>query len=757
MRAFLARRFRETPLLIWLTLALMAGILLGSWAWTGWPYGLAAAVSAAGVLILPRRKLAAGLLLALCIGAWRSQAVWRPQVPAEGTYRITATVADNIVSGASTQRHTRLKGIALDGVPVPGQAYWSFYGPELAGVSAGDRVTFTGRVYHGGEAENEGGFDFRAYLYQNGMSFGVYGVEDWRAEPGPWDLLCQMARLRAYLTERLCAVMGQEDGAYAAAMLLGEKSLLNQEERQAFSRLGVAHILAVSGFHVGVLAGILTWLTRRMGLGRRSRYLAALTALAAYCLLTGGSSATVRATLLWALYGLGRLCNRRGGPLTLLSAAAGAILLYAPAQLTAAGFQLSFGAMLGIGLVTPRLRGLYRPQGRASRWFWESLCLSAGAQAGLLLPLCWWFQQLPVLGLAMNLLIFPWASLLIYQYLLVTLSLGIPGMRETLGAWAAACSRGMVVVVRVLADKPYAYLWTARPGPLGWLGAGGILASLSHRTRLRKRVRCAVGGTAALCFALSVMPMPEPAVTWTQLSVGSADAAVLRSGGEVWAVDAGEGDDLAVYLRQQRLSLTGLVLTHLHSDHAGGVRYLLESGIPVERCYLPWGAELSDATPSVAQAVEELAARGTELRYLQAGDTLALPRGKMEVLWPQAERVRRDADLNDFCMVTLWELEGVRILSMSDLPGTYEAYVAVPADVLKVGHHGQAASTGSGFVQVVRPQAALVSAGRNLNVESLAERLPGTRLYWTGECGSVTLRISGGRVEIETWLPGREE
>ena len=73
----------------------------------------------------------------------------------------------------------------VDGVPMAGQAYWSFYGQELAGVSAGDRVTFTGQVYDGGEEENPGGFDFRAYLYQSGMSFGVYGVEDWAAEPGP--------------------------------------------------------------------------------------------------------------------------------------------------------------------------------------------------------------------------------------------------------------------------------------------------------------------------------------------------------------------------------------------------------------------------------------------------------------------------------------------------------------------------------------------------------------------------------------------
>ena len=158
-------------------------------------------------------------------------------------------------------------------------------------------------------------------------------------------------------------------------------------------------------------------------------------------------------TVLWALYGLGRLYHRRGDPLTLLSAAAGIILLAAPAQLTAAGFQLSFGAMVGIGLVTPWLKRLHCPQGRASRWVWNALCLTAGAQTGLLLPLCWWFQQLPMLGLMANLVVFPWASMLIYLYLLTTATLGIPGVRETLGAWAAACSRATVTAVQALAGE----------------------------------------------------------------------------------------------------------------------------------------------------------------------------------------------------------------------------------------------------------------------------------------------------------------
>lgn len=180
-----------------------------------------------------------------------------------------------------------------------------------------------------------------------------------------------------------------------------------------------------------------------------------------------------------------------------------------------------------------------------------------------------------------------------------------------------------------------------------------------------------------------------------------------------------------MYLRQRRLSLTGLILTHLHSDHAGGLRYLLESGIPVERCYLPWGAELSAAVPSVAEAVETLAARGTQLCYLQAGDVLELPTGRMQVLWPQAEKVRRDADLNDFCLVTLWELGEARLLSMSDLPGTYEPYVATPRTSLRWGITGRRTAPAARLRRLWRRRWRWFPRGGTLDLAKLADRLPG--------------------------------
>ena len=381
-----------------------------------------------------------------------------------------------------------------------GQAYWSFYGQELAGVSAGDRVTFTGQVYDGGEEENPGGFDFRAYLYQSGMSFGVYGVEDWAAEPGPFDLACLMARVRKYLTQRLCAVMGQEDGAYAAAMLLGEKSLLDQEERQAFSRLGVAHILAVSGFHVGVLAKVLeaphpAHAPGQAGEIRRDpgcpgRLLPAHRRFQPHSAGHGALGA-VRP---------GRLCHRRGDPLTLLSAAAG---LSCWPRRPADG-----------GGVPAELRG------HGGHWPGDALAETAALSPGAGVPLG---MECPVphrgrpdRAAPAPVLVVPAAayvgadgqpggvSLGVHAHLPVSADHGDPGHPRRAGN-SGRLGRGMQPGHghggAGAGGVPGAYLWTARPGPLGWLGAGGILASVSKQELVAQAYPLPGGryGGAVLC------------------------------------------------------------------------------------------------------------------------------------------------------------------------------------------------------------------------------------------------------------------
>lgn len=747
-----AQRRRYAWVLPVTAVALAAGILLGRAGSGMLPGWLALAMGLGATALLRDRARLAGWAAAVCaLGFLLGWTGYHPVLPAEGDSLVTGVVCDEITLEDTGRLKTRLCSVTLNGSPA-GDAYWSCYPEEVPeGLIPGARVTFTGRVYAPGGAENPGGFDFREYLLGQGITYGLYGCTELAAERAPFTLQGEAAALRHRLTERLMAVMGREAGAYAAAMLLGTKAYLPEEDRAAFSRVGVAHLLTVSGFHVGILAWLLAWLL--CWCAPRVRLAATAAVLAGYCLLAGGSAPVVRAAMLVLLGQWGRVHHRPVQGLWLWCACFCASLAVRPAQLTSASFQLTYGAVLGLAVVSPGLRRLWRPKGKALQRIWQSLCASFGAQVGVALPLAWWFQELPLLGLVINLAAIPVASALIVLYWATLALLGVPGLGAALGAASGWLTGAMTAAVGWLNQWPVISLWCCRANLVTAVAWAGLLAGCCLLVRLRGRWRAALLACCTLALGLSLTPWPHRGTEYVQLSVGNADAAVLWDGDDVTVIDTGEdGRALSAFLRQRRLTVDRLILTHLHADHAGGVAGLLAEGIPVREVLLPWGAAEAAVDPQMAALVDALAAEGASIRRTGRGDTIVLPSGGMTVLWPEAGRVRPGQDANESSLVLLAEIRGTAMLLTGDLDGRYEQYAATQADILKVAHHGSASASGEAFLAAVAPRAAILSGGDAQRHAATAARMPAVPLYATESRGAVTVRLADGGYEISGFL-----
>lgn len=749
-----AQRRRYAWVLPLSALSLAAGILLGragESAALGW---IALALGLAAVTLLRGRSRLAGLAAAVCaLGFVLGFHGYHPAAPQPGDCAVAGVICDEVTVDDDGRVKTRLCQVTLDGVPAPSDAYWSCYPEALPeGLGPGAAVRFTGRVYAPGGVVNPGGFNFREYLLGQGIVYGVYGCTDLAAGEAAGSVRGMAAALRHRLAEGLRRVMGEETGAYAAAMLLGTKAYLPQEDRAAFSRVGVAHLLTVSGFHVGILAGLISL---ALGFcGRKVRLAATAVVLGAYCLLAGGSAPVVRAALLVLLAQLGRVWHRPAQGLWLWCACFCLTLLIRPAQLTSASFQLTYAAVLGLAVVTPALRRLWRPGRRGVDRLWQALCASFGAQVGVVLPLAWWFQEIPLLGLVINLAALPFASLLISLYWLTLAAMGIPWIGTALGTAAGWLTGLLTGSVRWLNQLPVTSWWCRQANLVTALCWAGLLAGFCLLIPLRRRGRGMVLLTSAAVFVLSLVPWPHQGTAYIQLSVGNADAAVLWDGDDVTVIDTGDdGQALSTFLRQRRLTVDRLILTHLHSDHAGGVAALMADGIPVREVILPWGAEDAAIDPAMAALVDELAAAGTAVRHAGRGETVLLPSGQMTALWPEAGCVRPGQDANESCLVMLAELNGATMLLTGDLDGRYERYAAVEADILKVAHHGSSASSSAAFLEAVSPRIAVLSGGDEKRRVATSQRLDGVPLYGTENLGAVTIRFLADGFSVETVLP----
>ncbi len=678
---------------------------------------------------LPPRLLC--LPVALMLALFWTQAWLHPAMPEEGKYEtITAAVfGDSKVNDSGNVTFT-VTDVALNGEAQQGKAYASIYIPEGGDpvqLTDGMRIRFSGKVYHPGPRDNVYDFDYRMWMRLHGLNYGISGVEDIEllSAETPWTDYAQ--RIAAACHERLTSVMGDK-ADLAVAMLLGQRSALAEDDAAAFQRAGVAHIMAVSGLHVGILSLALLWLLNTLRLRKKMQIPVVGAFLLLYCGITGFAVASLRAGVMVMLWVVAGAYGRKTNPVTILPTAVLIVLAINPLQLFSAGFVLSFSAMAGIYLLYPRfLQALDRilPPAEASkkesvkRFLYgfvrrakQALAVTLSAQFGVLLPIAAYYHHLYPYSLPFNLVIVPMVGVLMPLYAVTALVVFLPWIGGWLGAISGAVSgigsEILLRLVRLSSALPLAEIRVAQPNAWIYAAAFACAVTVSHFVRASVRRRLlAVAAVIVVAAAGSVLQSPPP-LRYHQFAAGWADSALIVDGSAAIGIDTGNtGSEMIARLLAEGRDLDALILTHLHTDHAGGVEAILDAGIRIRHVYLPVDYQRHGYAEETLSVLHRLEAEGIPVTALAAGDTLGFTETTIDVLWPQEGRTRDGLDPNDRSLAMLITLGGVRILNMADNGTLYERYAAVPADILKAGHHGSKSSSGEAFLETVAPTLAI--------------------------------------------------
>lgn len=746
----------------------------GAWLWA------LAGVGAALIWLLRRYGMRCGMgiaVLCFALGAMHAHAAFDLPMPQPGTYEITG-----YVYGGSTERSDNrisfvLGDIALDGQAIRGKAYCSLHHDDLPPeLFDGAQVRFTGRIYHPDGKSGEPRMDFRLWMRQKGYSFGVAAYQGISMENTSSSAPVKDAayRVRQVFGAAFERIMGQ-NGRIAMALLFGERDGLTEDEYAAFQDLGIAHVMSVSGLHVGLVGAMLMMALERFSLKRRAQLCVLCFFLLDYCALTGFSAASVRAAVMLICVSLSRLVLRRGDRITTLATAMLMVLLIDPLSALSAGFVLSFGTMLGIILysrpaqevleqiwpqpsVNTKRRNPKAFLARLQMQLKSLVVVSFTAQLGVVLPTMRYFQQLPLYGIVINLLIVPLVGgVLVPLYAAALLCSLFPFIGMIVGGAASFMTDVLLWLVRLLSTLPYAAIRTASPPVIVCIGLGAAGVMLSRRVPGRLRTRI-IAAALTVLVSLGGWAVQRPAeLRYIQLSVGQADAALLMDGDKTVVIDTGaDGAASLDYLLHENRDVDALILTHLHLDHAGGVAALLDSGIKVKHIYLPANAEKQRLDAQALAIYDRILSEDIPLTALASGDELRYNRSIIRVLWPKRETVRSGHDANDYPLALAIELDGFTLLHASDLTGLYESYAAVPADVLKAAHHGSSESSYDRFLDFVSPKYALLSissSSRSLPGAATLGRLAdrGIEILRTDECGDITLSVQNGQLSISPY------
>lgn len=309
-----------------------------------------------------------------------------------------------------------------------GQMVFAYFQPCAAvdSLLPGDVVCFEGSVATPCNFSDDLNFDYARYVTMQGGSGTVYlPIDSWSKVgcPCKYSLREKLLRLRSRLLEKYMgpAFDGDELGVLAA-LTMGDRRALGNELRTVYADAGVAHALALSGLHVGVIYMMLSFFMRGIVRKRSLRWICELLCIGVlwlFAVMVGLSASVVRAVSMYTLYALSRWLSKDGASVGVLSLAAMAMLLVCPLYLFDVGFQLSYMAVVAILLVEPYFEYLFLKPNlpRVLSYFVGVVCVSLSAQLGTFPLSLYHFGTFPLYFLLTNLLVVP--------MLPIVLSLGV--------------------------------------------------------------------------------------------------------------------------------------------------------------------------------------------------------------------------------------------------------------------------------------------------------------------------------------------
>jgi len=563
-------------------------------------------------------------------------------------------------------------------------------------------------------------------------------------------------RVRDLVGRRIASLYGPR-APLVDALVLGRRGDIDPQLRAEFVAAGLAHLLAISGLHVGIVAAWLALVGRGLGLGRRAAWLSAA-GVWAYVLMLGFPAPATRAATFVAVGAFARLRQRHPRAGAILAVAVLVVLVVDTNAVTHAGAWLSVAAVWGTGEAVGVLRRLKRP-GPAL----QLLAASAGAVIATAPITAKVFGQVSVAGLVTNLVAVPLAGVTVPGVLGSLLGGGVlaSGAGVALMLLERVAALGARMPLGSIAGDPglaFAAPWAALLCGSLWFVRRRPTWPVTAR---RASALLAVGIWAALARDVWTRDRYE-GLTLYVLAVGQGDAIALRSPHGRWMlVDAGPrtgrrdaGRQVVVpFLRRQGVrSLDVLAVTHGDADHVGGAAAVL-AAVPATVVLEPGQPLGSLLYREFLAAVD---AAGSAWHAARRGDAIAWDGVRIEVLHPTDQWVEREVRPNENSVVLRVTYGQFDALLTGDAGIPVETQLlerVTQVEVLKVGHHGSAGSTGTQFLAEVAPRVALVSVGANSYGHPAPEVLTrlrerGVPTYRTDRGGMVTIRSDGMYFEV---------
>ncbi len=612
-------------------------------------------------------------------------------------------------------------------VPVKGKIYVRLYGipPDVDTeniVAVGENIHLYCVLSRPMPADEKWQFDFRKYLHSQMVE--VSAAAKYPAiikTPLPNKLGMFQAKRHALSTKIASMLAPQAEGDEAdgllAALVLGRRTNLSPQVRQAFMTTGLMHILSLSGMHVGILCGGIWMFLRILGVRQRLAAAIVLAAVIFFLYIIPIRAPALRACIIAVTFASALIFSRKPSSINTLAIAAMITLLINPRDLFAAGWQLSFGCVLSIILLTSPIVSFINDLAnhRFAHHFNDkivdrrnlalsvvtAMSVSLAAFIGSFGILMYHFGAIyPISGLYTVLLAVPIVITMNFSMFGIIVVAIIPGSEVYVNAISNGMASFLISAVELMAKIPHSEILTGYP-PLhiivllyaAMIAFALAVFILNRPLRLISYLIAAVFIISAASWTRNTFGGDDLRITF--LPVGHGQCVVAEfDGGKNLMIDCGSStfDDCgariaAPFLRSRKITtIDTLIITHPHLDHVNGLEYIMDKYNP-EIIYANSDcADLNGKTAVISEKTVISGQNGLEI----------------EILPP----ISQFDSLNDRCLVTLITYGGKKILIPADIEKDRQREIldlGIKADILVMPHHGSTVTTLDDFAEKITP------------------------------------------------------
>jgi len=736
-------------------ISLLCGMAAASGTGIEWRVGAAAAALIVFIRVSRKPAVAAAFLLGVLFA------------PAFEEFSSHLTGEEEYVEGTADSAEVAGEGYRFI-LRTEGKDQITVYASEHPG--AGDKCLVYGTLIKPQEARSPFQFDYKNYLLRQNIYWQIFADKVECSEDR--SLKAEFFDRRFEQLHRIGG-MGQ-GGAIAAALVFGERSFIEEERIDQYQMLGVIHLLAVSGLHVGLITAGVWFLLVRIGMTRETAAVILFLLMPLYIVYAGAAPSVIRAGAMTMLGLLFLFSNKKIPLLEIYSVTGILYVLMQPSIIYHIGFQLSFVTSAGLILSAGILKG---------NGFSLMMKVTFAAQIISLPLIIYYFYSISLMTFAANALFIPVISFIVLplSFAGVFMEPGFPWATE----WVfSRVETGMYILhqwLDVMEFIPWHLVTTGKPLPVFIILWYVFILIGFVIWEKRKKWAAAALLSSAVLLVLTVLPVLDKNAYIHFLDVGQGDASVIELPGReaVYMIDTGglvkyteDGMELSrngpgkqvvlPFLKGRGIDkIDALIISHGHADHMGEICYL-SSRISIGQVIYP----VSETVPEiVTEAFACLAEQNVPVYFVSRGDRWETGESRFHILHPTNSQSWSE---NDRSIVLKAEIEGVSILFTGDIEEPAEKELEknpelLKTDVLKAAHHGSITSSSETFLNASDPHTAVISAGGDNRFghphEEVVERMEskGITVYQTNLQGTVTMKVKEGVLETLPFFHNPED